>query len=155
MPKLVRKRIDTRTYEVGFESCATSWVPAATNQGLLVKCHDCGSDSFMSESCDLLICPRLRWMAGVAVLEFTLYEDFSGRQPRAHNRNSVAYELDGVALPVGPAEVSTCKQIYYRDIRLNLIRILGSSPWAQPVVAFDLDGSVGQDARRARNVDVG
>ena len=26
--------------------------------------------------------------------------------------------------------------------------------WAQPVVAFDLDCSVGQDARRARDVDV-
>ena len=27
--------------------------------------------------------------------------------------------------------------------------------WAQPVVAFDLDDSVGQDARRACDVDVG
>jgi integrase/recombinase XerD len=29
------------------------------------------------------------------------------------------------------------------------------SPWAQSVVAFDLGGSVGQDSRRARDVDVG
>src|SRR5947209_7953679 len=29
-----------------------------------------------------------------------------------------------------------------------------SKPWAQPVVAFDLEGSVGQDSRRARDVDV-
>jgi hypothetical protein len=28
-------------------------------------------------------------------------------------------------------------------------------PWGQPVVAFDLDDSVGQDARRACDVDVG
>jgi thioredoxin reductase (NADPH) len=28
-------------------------------------------------------------------------------------------------------------------------------PWAQPVVAFDLDDSLGQDARRACDVDVG
>jgi hypothetical protein len=30
-----------------------------------------------------------------------------------------------------------------------------TAPWAQPVVAFDLDDSVGQDARRAYDVDVG
>ncbi len=30
----------------------------------------------------------------------------------------------------------------------------GGRAWAQPVVAFDLGGSVGQDARRARDVDV-
>ena len=32
---------------------------------------------------------------------------------------------------------------------------LAKTPWAQPVVAFDLDDSVGQDARRACDVDVG
>ncbi len=32
---------------------------------------------------------------------------------------------------------------------------VASRAWAQPVVAFDLDDSVGQDARRACDVDVG
>jgi hypothetical protein len=37
----------------------------------------------------------------------------------------------------------------------NLLRhSLATAPWDQPVVAFDLEGSVGQDPRRARDVDV-
>jgi hypothetical protein len=40
-----------------------------------------------------------------------------------------------------------------REVNTALNR--GSRAWAQPVVAFDLDCSVGQDARRARDVGVG
>jgi putative transposase len=53
-----------------------------------------------------------------------------------------------------------------RDIKEHLSEVYGASvshdlisnvtdAWAQPVVAFDLDDSVGQDARRACDVDVG
>ena len=34
-------------------------------------------------------------------------------------------------------------------------KVVGSNSSAQPVVAFDPDDSVGQDARRACDVDVG
>jgi putative transposase len=36
----------------------------------------------------------------------------------------------------------------------QFLRAQASTAWAQPVVAFDLEISVGQDARRARDVDV-
>lgn len=84
--------------------------------------------------------PAVRWVdlpdQFRAVVRRCVAED-----PSERYQSIAALRADILALSVGGEQLvnptSECKR-----------------PWAQPVVAFDLGGSVGQDARRARDVDV-
>jgi hypothetical protein len=62
------------------------------------------------------------------------------------NRLIAFNPCEGIRLPRRRRGDTADKVISREDLR--------SEPWAQPVVAFDLEGSVGQDSRRARDVDV-
>src|SRR3979490_2319575 len=83
-------------------------------------------------------------------------DDLNPIKEKRRQRTANPHFQPGTARPTSRSETNGLLNVVEVPVSQTAIGRVRhpSRAWAQPVVAFDLEGSVGQDSRRARDVDV-